>query len=408
VPSPSPSRSIGSLPTRGAVLLVLLALVAGAALGGGAAPAQAASQQQLQRLRGKVDSAKHRVDERKDRERVLTSDVQGFSTRIGALQTKIDGLQRRQDDIQAALDASQALLTGTQRDLRAERRRLVALRARLRQARKVLAARLVELYQSDKPDLVSVVVNSDGFSDLLERGEFLARIERQDQQIMRSVRTAQVDAVATEAKLTRLERVRRTSTGRIEARWDEIVQVKGGLVGARGMLDEQRRKRSALLSKVKMERHDVEEDLKAMQREESKIQGRLSGLPGGGPVKHGSGALDWPVDGQLTSSFGGRWGKLHAGLDIAVPEGTPVRAADAGTVAIAGWVGGYGNYVCVDHGGGLSTCYGHNSRLGVSVGQRVGKGQTIAMSGNTGHSTGPHVHFETRVGGVPRDPMEYL
>lgn len=85
-----------------------------------------------------------------------------------------------------------------------------------------------------------------------------------------------------------------------------------------------------------------------------------------------------------------------------------MHAAAAGTVAIAGWVGGYGNYVCINHGGGLSTCYGHNSKLGVSVGQKVSKGQVVAASGNTGHSTGPHIHFETRVNGVPRDPMGYL
>ncbi len=96
------------------------------------------------------------------------------------------------------------------------------------------------------------------------------------------------------------------------------------------------------------------------------------------------------------------------GIDLGVPTGTPVHAAEDGTVAIAGWVGGYGNYICINHGGGFSTCYGHNSRLGVSVGQRVSKGQVIAASGNTGNSTGPHIHFETRVNGVQKDPMGYL
>ncbi|MSW51777.1 MAG: peptidoglycan DD-metalloendopeptidase family protein [Actinobacteria bacterium] len=129
---------------------------------------------------------------------------------------------------------------------------------------------------------------------------------------------------------------------------------------------------------------------------------------GGGSVKKGSGALDYPANGTFTSPFGYRWGRLHGGIDIAVPVGTPVHASASGTVRIAGWVGGYGNYICIDHGGSLSTCYGHNSRLGVSVGQKVTKGQVIAASGNTGNSTGPHIHFETRVNGVQRDPMGYL
>jgi len=125
-------------------------------------------------------------------------------------------------------------------------------------------------------------------------------------------------------------------------------------------------------------------------------------------VRQGSGRFIWPVSGTFTSPFGYRWGRLHAGIDIAVPEGTPVRAADGGTVAIAGWTGGYGNYTCVNHGRGISTCYGHQSRIAVSVGQSVSQGQVIGYSGNTGHSTGPHVHFEVRINGNPVDPMGYL
>ena len=103
-----------------------------------------------------------------------------------------------------------------------------------------------------------------------------------------------------------------------------------------------------------------------------------------------------------------RWGRLHAGIDMPMPEGTALRAADSGSVAIAGWVGGYGNYTCIQHGGSLSTCYGHQSSIAVSVGQSVSQGQVIGNSGNTGNSTGPHLHFEVRVNGSPVDPLGYL
>ena len=103
-----------------------------------------------------------------------------------------------------------------------------------------------------------------------------------------------------------------------------------------------------------------------------------------------------------------RWGRLHAGVDIAVPSGTPVHAAKSGRVLIAGWVSGYGNYTCINHGGGISTCYGHQSSIGVSVGQSVKQGQVIGSSGCTGHCFGPHVHFEVRINGSPVDPMGYL
>ena len=99
---------------------------------------------------------------------------------------------------------------------------------------------------------------------------------------------------------------------------------------------------------------------------------------------------------------------MHAGLDIAAPGGTPIRAAESGKVAIAGVVGGYGNYTCINHGGNLSTCYGHQSRIGVSVGQSVRQGQVIGAVGNTGHSFGNHLHFEVRVGGSPVSPLGYL
>jgi murein DD-endopeptidase MepM/ murein hydrolase activator NlpD len=99
---------------------------------------------------------------------------------------------------------------------------------------------------------------------------------------------------------------------------------------------------------------------------------------------------------------------MHEGIDIACAAGTPNRAAAAGTVIYAGWMGGYGNLVVIDHGNGLSTAYGHASALAVSVGQTVSQGQTVSYVGATGHATGPHLHFEVRVNGTAVDPLAYL
>lgn len=116
-------------------------------------------------------------------------------------------------------------------------------------------------------------------------------------------------------------------------------------------------------------------------------------------------AFGWPVRGRITSGFGSRWGSIHTGIDIAVPSGTPVKASRGGTVTSAGWMNGYGYAVIIDHGDGYSTLYGHNSKLLVSVGEHVDAGQVIARSGSTGHSTGPHVHFEIRRSGKPINPL---
>ena len=116
----------------------------------------------------------------------------------------------------------------------------------------------------------------------------------------------------------------------------------------------------------------------------------------------------WPVNGPVTSPFGPRWGRLHAGIDIGAPEGTPIRAADDGRVVLAGPQGAYGLYTCVQHSGSLSTCYAHQSSIGTSVGASVSKGQVIGAVGNTGRSFGAHLHFETRVSGGPVNPFNYL
>ena len=122
----------------------------------------------------------------------------------------------------------------------------------------------------------------------------------------------------------------------------------------------------------------------------------------------GRGGCVFPARGAVTSEFGSRWGRLHAGIDIAGPIGTPIWAAKAGSVVVAGSQSGYGTTVVLDHGGGMTTLYGHQSRLAVRTGQTVRQGQVIGYVGNTGQSTGPHLHFETRYGGSPRNPRGCL
>lgn len=121
----------------------------------------------------------------------------------------------------------------------------------------------------------------------------------------------------------------------------------------------------------------------------------------------GSGQMAWPVQGDITSYYGWRWGSFHEGIDIAADRGTPILAADSGMVSFAGWNGGYGYLVKIDHGGGKETWYGHQSRIAVDVGDKVAKGDIIGYVGSTGNSTGPHLHFEVQVGGETRNPLSF-
>jgi murein DD-endopeptidase MepM/ murein hydrolase activator NlpD len=373
-------------------------------------------QQELDRLQNRIDRAREKIGRKKGTERVLTSEIAGYSRRIKRLQGTISKLNNRQQVIQTDLDAKRAELERLRTDLRAERARLVRLRKRLTATRAMLQSRLVEIYKAEPPDLVTVILNSDGFADLLERSEFIKRISDQDRKIVVVVRDAKTDSVASERRLNRLERRQRIVTAIVLKRRDEIAGVKHELIGTRVGYSRTKAGKAAALNKVRADRHDLQEHVDSLEAASSKIAQQLNALQpsnaGDLPIRRGSGSMIWPVNGPITGAFGEqRPGHMHAGIDISASEGTPIHAADSGKVVLTqgtGASGGYGNYTCVQHTGTLSTCYAHQSRFGTSTGARVSKGQVIGYVGNTGHSFGAHLHFEVRVNGSPVSPLGYL
>ncbi|MDA0180124.1 peptidoglycan DD-metalloendopeptidase family protein [Solirubrobacter phytolaccae] len=366
----------------------------------------ASNGQQLQR---KIEQKRGEIEAKKRRERSLTSTIEGYSRRINTLQGDISTLQARQGKIEADLTKKRAELSRLQEDLRKERARLTRLRARLAESRAALKDRLVYLYKTDEPDLVTVILESEGFADLITRTEFMQRVSQQDARILDRVVKAKAEATATEKRLDKFEARQRKVTKLVSQQRLEVLAIKNRLVDRRQQHEAARTdKRQALVS-TRTSRKKLESHLVSLQKEEQRIQARLAGFSGTpGPIRQGSGSMIWPVGGTFTSPFGQRWGRLHAGIDIAAAVGTPIRAAESGKVVLASWTGGYGNYTCVQHGGALSTCYAHQVRYGTSVGASVSKGDVIGYVGNTGNSTGAHLHFETRVNGNPVDPMGYL
>jgi murein DD-endopeptidase MepM/ murein hydrolase activator NlpD len=372
-------------------------------------------------IQQKIQQKQSQIAHQKGREHVLSSDIAGFTKRIDGLQGDITTLQTKQVRLQASLDAKRAELESIQADLRAERLRLARLKARLAEARVALANRLVALYKADKPDIVTVALNSNGFQDLLERTSFMERVSKQDTRIMNNVKNARTDAIATAKHLGVLEGRARKVALAIEGQRNEVVRVKATLVDRQQRWASARSQKNTMLASTRANRQHLEDDVAALQAQSAKIAAALQAAAarssgGGGPagpIRQGSGGLIWPVNGPITSPFceSRAWESCHPGIDIGVPSGTPIRAAAAGRVVLMqpeAASGGYGNFTCIQHTATMSTCYAHQSRFGTSMGANVSQGQVIGYTGCTGRCFGPHLHFEVRINGSVVNPMNYL
>jgi murein DD-endopeptidase MepM/ murein hydrolase activator NlpD len=358
----------------------------------------------------RMDIVRSKIRDKKAKEGVLTTTITSYNHRIQSLQGEIRGLQDRQTHIQVSLDAKQRELYSTQDKLEKAKDRLARLKVYLGRAQKVLAQRLVQMYKDGEPDALTVVLESDGFADLLERTQFLDRITNQDKQIITRVRSLKEQTTRQTKELGKLQKQQKAAAVAIEQRRNEVVAVKGRLVSSRTDLQDARDGRQVVLSRVRSSRKRLEGDLSKMQ---AQVQAQLraaQGVPAAGPIRRGTGSMIWPVNGPITSPFCERraWEACHPGIDIGVPAGTPIRAADSGRVVLAGWTGGYGNYTCIQHTASLSSCYGHQSAILVSVGQNVSQGQVIGRVGCTGLCFGDHLHFEVRINGAVTNPLNYL
>src|SRR5207253_11423147 len=185
-------------------------------------------------------------------------------------------------------------------------------------------------------------------------------------------------------------------------------QAKDALLASQSNLARKRSTQKNELASTRKQEKEWIDEANSLAAADARVRGQLAAAQGAADTTPSAAGLIWPVNGPVTSPFGYRWGRLHAGIDIGVPYGTPIHAAAAGTVVLAAWTGGYGNYTCLDHGGGLATCYAHQSSYAVSAGAQVTQGQVIGYVGSTGHSFGAHLHFEVRINGNPVDPLGYL
>ena len=365
------------------------------------------------RVDGRIETLRGRASDADRRAGVLTEELSAVAGRVRELEAGVDAQQARLGVLEGQLSSARARLGTLDRTIAGQSKRLERLRGEYRIALARLERRVRELYMTDGPDMLAFVVGTASFTDLLDNLDLLDRIGRQDERIASGVRSAR-DGVADARRRTRAARL---EAARVEAAVSSATTEQRGivtrLVASRDALVAARSQKTTTLASIRSDRDSTLAEIDALEQQSAALAARIreaqqrSSAPAV-VAPSGSGVLGWPVSGPVTSGFGVRWGRMHEGIDIAVGEGTPVRAAAAGTVIYAGWMSGYGNLVAVDHGNGLSTAYAHNSSLAVSVGQSVAAGEVVSYSGNTGNSTGPHVHFEVRVNGSAVDPLGYL
>jgi murein DD-endopeptidase MepM/ murein hydrolase activator NlpD len=390
--------------------IVLSAFAAGLAtlllLGGSSAPAQD--------LHSQLNQAKAKLSHAKAREGVLSTTIQRYDTQLRQLEGQVASLRNE-------IAIARTQLRRVEAALARDREHLKAVRARLDRSLALLSARLVAIYKAGSPDALTVILSSHGYDDLVTRYAYLRRIERQDSDLVAQVRRLRDQARST------VHRVKR-SRDRIAARKVELARAARELAIRQSQLAAARSRQQGALAQVKQSETELEGNVSAIQ---SKIAAQIAAaqqaeasttqpagpVPGGstGTGQVSSAGLIWPVNGPVVSPFGPRTinggYEFHPGIDISVPTGTPIHAAGSGTVLFTqseASSGGYGNYTCIDHGNGLSTCYAHQESFAVSQGQHVSQGQVIGYSDCTGYCFGPHLHFEVRINGQVQNPLDYL
>ncbi|MGM9992048.1 MAG: murein hydrolase activator EnvC family protein [Candidatus Bruticola sp.] len=361
-------------------------------------PVQADPNTQLRQKKSQLETQRRRLDIINDRERDLS---------------------RQLSDAQAELQYSREAYREAKLSLKTAEENLQSISKRLNSASKeykksqlILGKRLREIYLQGDVGYLVVLLGAESFIDFIDQTYYLSLIIENDRRLVSQVRSLKREL---EVKKVQSERTVRQIKDLKEAQENRVKQLESIESKRSALLADTRRQRDSLSSYVS----ELENSTQALENQIQSAVRRSQVLmrptaPNAGTRTWGTGRYLNPAQGPITSPFGYRvhpiFGtmRFHTGIDIGAYYGSPILASDSGVVIDSGWMGGYGNCIIVDHGGGYSTLYAHCSELYVSYGQSVTKGQQIAAVGSTGNSTGPHLHFEVRINGEPVDPLGFI
>lgn len=377
--------------------LLATLLVAAACLGpAGAAVAMTEAEilEQIRRAQQERDAEQRRLEELQREKDAKQSELDRYTRELAAAEQELYRYTQELSDLESRMTALQMQMDTTRADL-------AAMQAKLDERSEWTGARLRILTEMSTFSYLEVLLSATSFTDFISRFDFLSSIFERDVEMMREVRALR-DGIA--------------------ARQAELDAQRQDLAALHLETQQKRATVAALAAEVAGYKEEAANDLSLLEEQEAALRAIADAWDAKilewqrmlNRQQKGELAFIWPVTGTITSYFGPRpdpftgvW-RNHSGMDIAARTGTPILAAEDGVVIYSGWIDGYGYTIIIDHGGGLSTLYAHASKLIAQAGQSVSRGDTVALVGSTGYSTGPHLHFEVRLNGTRVEPLDYL
>ena len=416
---------------RRLLLGVTVALaIAAPAFGQGLQSRKEAVDARLDRLQAQIEAAR-------SREASLAAEIEATTSRIRTLESQVGDVSRQLVHLEHDLALHRERLARLKELYRLQTRRFGQLTRDFAAAQAQFERRLIAIYQEEDITALDVVLQATSLTDLLERLDYSRQIGSQDEQIAHQLGSAKAEVRAARARTKRTKAAVASATRVIAVRTGQVRAARNRLLARQSALSASRGEQQHAIASVRQTEREAASEAAALERSSAELAAQIhaaaqraaaaqaaaraaarssaqatpSGSSAAAPVADStasSSGLIWPVSGPVVSGFGMRWGRMHEGIDIAAGTGTPIRAAASGIVIYAGWMGGYGNLIIIDHGGSLATAYAHLSGFAVGSGASVSQGQTIGSVGCTGHCYGPHLHFAVRVNVTAGDPTGYL
>ncbi len=384
--------------------------------------AEAASKSSLEsqknKIQNEINESQKKIDQLKADKSKQLEYLNALQAKIDLIQDKLDNLEDQRDSLQNEIDAIEDKIEKTEAEIEETQKRIEKKKQEFKEVYEVYCQRLRAMYISGNVSTLEMFLETGmDMSSMLTRAEMVKQVSENDKktldELMVKMKEIEEERQALADKKLELDKDKEaldTQKKELQSSIDEIASSKKELDDEAAEANSLIRSIDSTQSKI-ME--TIETDRKKLQQIENELRNANNTVKPGGSYTPGSGRLGYPTSYRTISAGYPNYpsGRYHGGIDFPCPSGTPVYAADSGYVTVATYSNvSYGNRVMINHGNGLSTLYAHNSSLVVSVGQPVTKGQLIAYSGNTGNSTGPHCHFEVRLGdGLTRvNPRNYL